>query len=403
MNTWDQRRSSFAASRDAGNDMPFLTLKDARHFYRLEGRHGHPFLVLSHSLGTDHSMWELQMPDLLRYFQVLRYDIRGHGASDSSCGEYSVEQLGRDVLAITDQLGMAKFAWCGLSMGGAVGQWIALNAPHRITDLILSNTSPRFGDLASWASRIQSVREGGMAAIVDVVLKRFFSARTNPAYATSVRAVFLATDPIGYLGCCGALRDFDSRPLLEKISSPCLVIGSKTDPSTPWHGHGALLAHAIPNAKAILLPGAHLSNLEQPRSFTAALLDFLLRREPQSFEAGLEKRRTVLGDEHVDRAISGTTDLNRDFQELITRYAWGEIWSRPLFDDRMRRLLVLSLMASLGRWDEFRMHLRSGFEHELEDCEVQEILLLVAIYAGVPAANTAFHLAQEEIGRRQNE
>jgi 3-oxoadipate enol-lactonase / 4-carboxymuconolactone decarboxylase len=382
--------------------MPFLTFNNGRHFYRLEGRSDHPFLVLSHSLGTDHSMWELQMPDLLRYFQVLRYDTRGHGASGSSGGEYSVEQLGKDALAITDQLGIAKFAWCGLSMGGAVGQWIALHAPDRITHLILSNTSPRFGDLASWASRIQSVREGGMAAIVDVVIQRFFSARTNPAYAASVRAVFLATDPIGYVGCCGALRDFDSRPLLEKISSPCLVIGSETDPSTPWVGHGELLARAIPNAKAILLPGAHLSNLEQPRSFTAALLDFLLLREPRSVAGGLEKRRTVLGDAHVDRSISGTTDFNRDFQDLITRYAWGEIWSRPLFDDRMRRLVVLSLMASLGRWDEFRMHLRAGFEHELEDCEVQEILLLVALYAGLPAANTAFHLAQEEIGRRQS-
>ena len=305
--------------------MPFLTFKNARHFYRLEGRSGRPFLVLSHSLGTDHSMWELQMPDLLRYFQVLRYDTRGHGASDSSAGEYSVEQLGRDALAITDQLGMAKFAWCGLSMGGAVGQWIALNAPDRITHLILSNTSPRFGDLASWASRIQSVREGGMAAIVDVVIGRFFSARTNPAYATSLRAVFLATDPIGYLGCCGALRDFDSRPHLEKISLPCLVIGSETDPSTPWRGHGELLAHAIPSAKAILLPGAHLSNLERPRSFNAAMLDFLLRGDPQSFEAAMGKRRTVLGDAYVDRAISNTTGVSgRNRSTFISQlYAQG--------------------------------------------------------------------------------
>jgi 3-oxoadipate enol-lactonase / 4-carboxymuconolactone decarboxylase len=382
--------------------MPFLTLKNVRHFYRLEGLNGPPVLVLSHSLGTDHSLWDLQMPDLLRYFQVLRYDTRGHGASDSPAGEYSVEQLGRDALGIIDQLGIQKVAWCGLSMGGAVGQWIALNAPDRITHLILANTSPRFGDLASWNSRIQSVRGGGMAAIADVVMQRFFSARTNPAYATSLRAAFLRIDPSGYIGCCVALRDFDTRSLLEKIALRCLVIGSETDPSTPWREHGELLAQRIPDAKAIQLPGAHLSNLEQPRSFTAALLDFLLPSEPVSFERGLEKRRTVLGDAHVDRAISSTTDFNRGFQELITRYAWAEIWSRPLLDDRTRRLLVLSLMASLGRWEEFRMHLLAGLEGNLEACDLEEILLLVALYAGLPAANTAFHLAQEEIGRRQS-
>ena len=380
--------------------MPLLTFNNARHFYRLEGLGGNPVLVLSHSLGTDHSMWDPQMPDLLRHFQVLRYDIRGHGASDSPGGESSVEQLGRDALALIDQLRISRFAWCGLSMGGALGQWIALNAPHRITHLILANTSARFGDPTNWNSRIQSVREGGMAAIVEVVMQRFFSARTNPAYAASLRAVFLGTDPLGYIGCCVALRDFDGQALLQKIAMPTLVIGSEADPSTPWREHGQLLAQAIPRAKAIRLPGGHLSNLEQPRAFTASLLRFLLPNEPASLEKGLKSRRRVLGDAHVDRAIANTTDFNRDFQELITHYAWAEIWSRPLLDDRTRRLLVLSLMAALGRWEEFRMHLLAGLERDFEACDLEEILLLVALYAGVPAANTAFHVAQEEIGRR---
>ena len=158
--------------------MPLITLNNVRHFYRLEGGEGRPILVLSHSIGTDHGLWDPQMPDLLRYFRVLRYDTRGHGASDSPPGEYSVEQLGRDALALADQLGIEKFSWCGLSMGGAVGQWLALHVPERIENLVLSNTSPRFGDPANWESRIQAVREGGMAAIVDAVMGRFFSART---------------------------------------------------------------------------------------------------------------------------------------------------------------------------------------------------------------------------------
>ena len=381
--------------------MPFLTANKLRQFYRLEGVPGRPVLMFSHSISTDHSLWDPQMPDLLRHFQVLRYDTRGHGATDASPGDYSVEQLGRDAVALVNALAIDNFSWCGLSMGGAVGQWIALNFPGRITHLVLANTSPKFGDPATWNSRIQSVREGGMAAIVEVVMRRFFSEKTragdNP-YVSSTRAVFLGTDPVGYLGCCAALRDFDSRPLLQNINVPCLVIAGDSDPSTPWTGQGEVLAKQIPNAKAVHLPTAHLSNLEQPRSFTAALLEFLLGpAQPGSTDAGFASRRRVLGDAHVDRAVANANDFNRDFQDLITRYAWGELWMRPLLDDRTRRLLVLALMAAMGRWEELRLHLAAGLQHELEVCDLKEILLLVAIYAGLPAANTAFHIAQEII------
>ena len=381
--------------------MPFITTNSLRQFYRLEGLAGRPVLVLSHSISTDHSLWDLQMPDLLRHFLVLRYDTRGHGASDGPTGEYSVEQLGRDALALIDTLGVDKFAWCGLSMGGAVGQWIALNSPERITHLVLANTSPRFGDPSTWNSRIQLVREGGMAAIVDAVMARFFSEKSragNHPYVSSTRAVFLGTDPSGYIGCCKALRDFDSRPHLQKIKVPTLVIAGDTDPSTPWAGNGEVLAQQIPNAKAVHLPTAHLSNIEQPRSFTAAVLEFLLGPpEPGSMELGFRSRRRALGDAHVDRAVASTNDFNRDFQNLITRYAWAELWSRPLLDDRARRLLVLALMAGLGRWEEFRMHLAAGLARELELCDLKEVLLLTGIYAGLPAANTAFHIAQDVI------
>jgi len=383
--------------------LPFATVDNIRLFYRLEGKADGPVLVLSHSIGTDHGMWAPQVEDLLPYFQVLRFDTRGHGASDAPKGEYPVERLGRDVIGLVDELNISKFAFCGLSLGGAIGQWLALNAPDRVSGLVLANTSPQFGPRTNWESRMQTVSEKGMAGIAEIVMPRFFSSETlarGDVYANAVKSVLLGTSPIGYWGCCAALRDFDATQSLGKIRIPTLVIAGDRDVSTPWEGHGQLLAHNIPSARALRLVAAHLSNLERPRSFTVALLDFLLP-SAESFvdplEDGFAVRRALLGDAHVDRSIAGATEFTRDFQNLITRYAWGTIWTRPGLSRRTRRLLALAIAASLGRWEEFGLHVRTGLMRELELCDLKETLLQTAIYAGVPAANTGFHIAGEEI------
>lgn len=357
-------------------------------------------LVLSHSIGVDHAMWAPQVPDLLPHFQVLRYDTRGHGASEVTKGEYTIELLGRDALGLADSLGIRKFAFCGLSLGGAIGQWLGVNAADRLTSLVLANTSPKFGERSNWETRIKMVRDGGMTAIVDMAMQRFFSPHTlvhSNANASAVKSVLLGTDPAGYIGCCAALRDFDSRQSLRNLRVPTLVISGDRDISTPWAGNGEVLARGIPNARSLQLPAAHLSNLERPRSFLVGLLEFLLPEpdETQRSEAGFAMRRATLGDEHVDRAIAATNDFNGEFQNLITRYAWGTIWTRPELDVRTRRLLALATMAALGRWEEFAMHLRSGLQHELEPSDLKELLLQTAIYAGVPAANTGFQIAQK--------
>jgi 3-oxoadipate enol-lactonase/4-carboxymuconolactone decarboxylase len=383
--------------------LPFVTVRDTRIFYRLQGNAGRPVLILSHSIGTDHSMWDLQVADLLPHFLVLRYDTRGHGASDAPAGEYSVEMLGSDILGLADALGISQFAFCGLSMGGAIGQWVAAHAAERITHLVLANTSPQFVPRANWEARIAAVLKGGMPAIVDVVMPRFFlpeTLATNNPNAASIRSVLLGTDPVGYTGCCAALRDLDHRDLLPKIKAPTLVIVGDHDVSTPWSGHGERLVDGISGSKALHLTAAHLSNIERPRSFTTALLEFLLparHTSADSLQTGLELRRAVLGDAHVDNAIASTTDFTREFQEVITRYAWGAIWSRPELDWRTRRLLVLAVTASLGRWEEFALHVRAGLASELELCDLKELLLQIAVYAGVPAANTGFKIAGEQI------
>jgi len=382
--------------------MPFATVGNTRLFYRLEGRADRPVLVLSHSIGTDLGLWAPQVEDLLPHFQILRYDTRGHGASDAPEGDYTIDQLGNDLLGLVDALGISRFAFCGLSMGGAVGQWLARRAPERLTSLILANTSPRFGPRENWQTRIRAVLDGGMEAIVPLAMQRFFCQQAlsrNCVYLEGVKSVLLGTNPIGYAGCCAVLRDFDSEAWLSEIRVPTLVIAGDGDISTPWEGHGDVLAREIPGARSVRLPAAHLSNLECPRSFTAALLEFL-QAAPEAedpLKAGLEIRRALLGDAHVDRAIAATNDFTREFQALITRYAWGTIWTRPGLDLRTRRMLVLAMMAALGRWEEFRLHVGAGLAHELEACDLKEVLLQAAIYAGVPAANTGFHIASEEI------
>ncbi|MFZ0418114.1 MAG: 3-oxoadipate enol-lactonase [Candidatus Sulfotelmatobacter sp.] len=386
--------------------MPFVTADQARLFYRFEGNAGSPVLVLSHSIGTDHGMWEPQVRELLPHFHVLRYDTRGHGASDAPKGEYSIEQLGRDVLALADILKVQKFAFCGLSLGGAIGQWLAIHAPDRLTAVVLANTSPRFGTPENWKTRIDAVRQGGMAAIVDLAMQRFFSPESvarNEPYAASIRSILLGTDGAGYMGCCAALRDFDFTQNLRNIKTPTLVIAGDKDVSTPWPGNGEILAREISGARAVRLPAAHLSNLERPKSFNAALFAFLRpsASSQETLQAGFEVRRKILGDAHVDRAIAATSEFTEEFQALITRYAWGTIWTRPGLDERTRRLLVLVTTAALGRWEEFRLHISAGLAHDLEPCDIKEALLQTAVYAGVPAANTGFHIAQEEMDKQR--
>ena len=379
--------------------MPFVSIDNTRVFYRLEGLDNQPVLVLSHSLGCDHGQWDMQTRDLLPHFRILRYDTRGHGASDVTPGDSSIELVGRDVLAIVDALGIDEFAFCGLSMGGMIGQWLAASAPERLTHLVLANTSPRMDSHAMETPRT-AVLEGGMASVVDAVMGRFFMPETlarQDADVASARRTLLNTDPRGYAGCCAAIRDMDQTGLVAQIRVPTLIIVGDRDVSTPWSGHGEVLARAISNARVVHLPTAHLSNLERPRSFSSALADFLIPSSNDALEAGFKVRREMLGDAYVDAAIAKTTEFTREFQELITRYAWGTIWTRPGISRRTRRLLALTIMATLGRWEEFRIYVRAGLEHELEPCDLKEVLLQASVYAGVPVGNTGFKIASEEI------
>jgi 3-oxoadipate enol-lactonase / 4-carboxymuconolactone decarboxylase len=384
--------------------MPFANSAGARIYWRVDGRADAPALILVNSLGTDHAFWAPVLSGLTRQFRVIRLDNRGHGASDVSPGAYSMEQLGRDVLAVADAAGVDRFHYAGVSIGGMIGMWLAQNAAHRLDRLVLSNTSA-YVDPSVFDTRIDQVRKLGLAGISEAVLGRFFTpgyiARRTEHYET-VRQTLLMLDPEGYNGCCAAIRDMQIAQGVSRIDRPTLVISGTHDQSTPAE-HGRRLAGEIPGATYIEMPTAHFSHSECPGHFIDVVVRHLKGEaiaqtmprsagsDAQRFEQGLERRKQVLGESYVNARLAATTPLSAGFQDFITRYAWGELWTRPVLDDRTRRLLVLVMMCALGRWEEFKMHVRQGRAAELDMQEVQEILMCVAIYCGVPAANTAFH------------
>ncbi|MFG1696083.1 4-carboxymuconolactone decarboxylase [Nonomuraea sp. NPDC049309] len=351
--------------------------------YRLDGpERGEP-LVLAPSLGTTTRLWERQVRTLARRFRVLRYDLPGHGGSKPIPAN-TIEDLAGLVLEAADAAGMESFHYAGVSIGGAIGATLAVRHPGRLTSLALVCSSAHFGDPAGWHERAALVRAEGTAPLVEGAAGRWFAGPPEQALLDDLAAA----DPGAYAACCDALAAYDLRAELAAISVPTLVVAGREDPATP-PAHARELADGIPGATLVELPGAaHLAPVDQPERLTRALLDHL----PQA--PGMRVRREVLGDAHVDRAIARTTDFTRDFQDFITRYAWGEIWTRPGLDRRTRSCITLTALVARGHLDELAMHVRAALRNGLTPDEIGEVLLQSAVYCGVPAANAAFAVAQ---------
>jgi 3-oxoadipate enol-lactonase len=244
---------------------------------RIEGPQGAEVVVLSNSLGTNLAMWEPQLPVLTQRFRVLRYDTRGHGASSVTPGPYSIPQLGRDVLGLLDALKVRRAHFCGLSLGGVTGMWLAVNAPDRIDRLVLSNTAPKIFTHEAWNARIENVRKGGIESIADAVIGGWLTQafrEHEPATATRMRAMLTATPVEGYLGCCAALRDSDLREAIRSIKQPTLIIAGTHDKATP-PADGRAMQQAVPGSRHVELDAAHISNIEVAGAFNAALNGFL--------------------------------------------------------------------------------------------------------------------------------
>lgn len=262
--------------------MPEITTDDGcRIHYRLDGPDDGPVLLLSNSLGTTLEMWDPQVEVLAGSARVLRYDSRGHGRSDAPPGPYTIERLGRDVLALLDALALDRVSFCGLSKGGMVGIWLGIHADRRLQRLVLANTSAHIGAPEVWSQRIATVEAQGMKAIVPGVIERWFTTgfrERSPATVARIAAMLEATSPSGYVACCAAVRDMDQRADLGRIAVPTLVIGGRHDLATPMD-QARLIAGRVPGAELVELDAAHLANIEQEAAFTRALAEFLKAEE----------------------------------------------------------------------------------------------------------------------------
>jgi 3-oxoadipate enol-lactonase len=248
---------------------------------RLDGPADGPVVVLSNSLGTTLAMWEPQLPALAEQFAVLRYDHPGHGDGRGAPTARSVEALARGLLAVLDERGLERVSFCGLSLGGAVGMWLAMHAPERIDRLALACTSMRFGSAENWLKRAATVRAEGMDVIADAILTLWFTPQTHrerPELVRAYRAMMVSADPEGYAGCCEALAGWEPGDGLSAIEAPTLVLAGSEDPATP-PAQAEAIRDRIPGARLHVLPGAgHLANIEQPDAFSRLLLEHLTAR-----------------------------------------------------------------------------------------------------------------------------
>jgi 3-oxoadipate enol-lactonase/4-carboxymuconolactone decarboxylase len=383
---------------------------------RLGGRPDLPLLVLGPSLGTSATtLWSAAAQHLARDFQVVAWDLPGHGTNRFPLPDeepLTVAGLASDVLELVDSLvdgfGPARFHYAGDSVGGAVGLQLLLDAPQRVASATLLCTGARIGSPESWQERVDTVRASGTPALVSASAARWFAPGfldREPERGSALLHALQDADDAGYVAVCEALAAFDVRDRLPEIKVPVLAVAGSTDAVTP-PSNLALVAEGVADGRLVVLDGVgHLAPAEAPevvarlirdQAYGAPERDYLTVAQVR--EQGMTVRREVLGAEHVGRATAAATDLTSDFQEFITEYAWGGIWTRPGLDRRARSLVTLTALVARGHHEELAMHLRAARTNGVSVDEIKELLLQTAIYCGVPDANTAFRIAQKVLG-----
>jgi 3-oxoadipate enol-lactonase/4-carboxymuconolactone decarboxylase len=389
-----------------------------------------PLLVLGPSLGTSATtLWSDCATGLTDAFDVVAWDLPGHGHNRAVPDEtFTMAELAAGVLAVVEDLLVERdraggaFFYAGDSVGGAVGLQLLLDAPGRVLAAVLLCTGAKIGDAGQWTARMGQVSASGTPVMVSGSAERWFAPgflEREPERGSALLHALQAADDAGYVQVCGALADFDVRGRLAEIDVPVLAVAGADDGVTPTEGLREI-AEGVKDGVLVELDGvAHLAPAEAPAVVAQLIRHHLLgdpmpedhhrdaaddgRTVGEVRDAGYVVRREVLGDTHVDRAVAGTTDFTRDFQELITQYAWGGIWTRPGLDRRSRSLITLTALVARGHHEELAMHVRAARTNGLTVDEIKELLLQTAIYCGVPDANTAFRIAQQVLSDMEEE
>ena len=257
--------------------MPKFISNDAEINYQTFGDASQPAIIFSNSLGTQLNMWQPQISFFEKKFYVICYDTRGHGASSAPQGPYSIEQLGTDVIHLLDHLNIKKASFCGISMGGLTGQWLAIHHPERFNHVIVCNTAAKIGQEQAWNDRAQLVREQGLKPIAETAASRWFTEpfiRSNTAIVESLSNDLGAGSPEGYASCCEALAKADVREQLKNITIPTLVVAGQKDPVTTVADAQYIINH-VRSSSLFEINASHISNIEQPKAFNQAIFSFL--------------------------------------------------------------------------------------------------------------------------------
>ena len=379
-----------------------------------------PLLVLGPSLGTSAvALWTACVGDLADRFHLVAWDLPGHGVSPPTTGSsLDFADLAAAVLDLVDAVQEERgeptgpFAYAGDSAGGAAGLQLLVDAPDRVRAAVILSSSAAFGAMPGWTDRAAAARASGTASLVPLSLQRWFTdgfADREPERVSTLLHSLREADDESYAQVCEALSRFDVRDRLADVTAAVLAVAGSEDVATPPELLEEIAA-GIAGCRLVVLDGvAHLPPAEVPSVVVKLLAQHLEPREEAPiripseagddvadplYDKGMAVRRAVLGDAHVDRATASTTDLTREFQELITRYAWGSIWTRPGLDRRSRSMITLTALIARGHHEELAMHLRAARTNGLTDDEIKEVILQSAIYCGVPDANTAFRVAQ---------
>jgi len=362
-----------------------------------------PLLVCGPSLGTSATaLWSACAARLAADFHVVAWDLPGHGRNQPVAPDvaseiaFDVADLARGVLAVIDRVQAERgdpgrpFAYAGDSIGGAVGLQLLLDEPDRVRAAVLLCTGAKIGEPDGWHERAGLVRRSGTPVMVEGSAQGWFATgflEREPAVGATLLHSLQDADRFGYAATCEALGGFDVRDRLGEITAPVLAVAGSQDQPAPVDGLREI-ANGVKDGRLVVLDHvAHLAPAEAPAEVAQLVREHVLG-------GGMRVRREVLGDAHVDRAVAGTTDFTRDFQELITDYAWGRIWTRPGLDRRSRSMITLTALVARGHHEELALHVRAARRNGLTSEEIKEVFLNAAIYCGVPDANTAFRIAQ---------